>query len=448
MSETRPPQDSPIVAAHPSIAAGSARLLLSRVIASGSTFVAFLVLARALVPSERGAVAFVMTAGLVLAGLSSFGLDNATAIFASRWERDRGVLLANLYLFSLSAAALAAGAAAIALTLLPSIRPAGVGAFELLALVVGTVGLRGIGANAAFLLGCSRFRDQAVAYAAGPVVLCGLLGTAWLVHDVGVASSCGLWAMAQVVGAMVGLVAVLRVQQPGRASIALAKRSLEFGIRAWGGSVANLLNARVDQVIMGLISTETALGVYAVAANASEVALYLPGMVALALIPTVARVEPIERVETTLRIFRSLLVLATAVVLLGLACAPLIPVVFGQDYSPSVEPYILLLPGAIPYVALSVLSGSLAASMAPGRSSIGPVTALTVGIALDLMLIPSYGANGAAIAATAAFALGGLAAAIAYIALTGVSARAFVPRGDDFGMIRGLARRTVGLPPE
>ena len=58
---------------------------------------------------------------------------------------------------------------------------------------------------------------------------------------------------------------------------------------AWLGGVAHLLNARVDQVLMGLIASQAALGTYAVAVNASEVLFYLPSAVGTALLPVVAR---------------------------------------------------------------------------------------------------------------------------------------------------------------
>ena len=427
----------------PSIAGGSARLLIARVIASAATFVAFLILARTLVPSERGPVAFVMTTGLILAGISGFGLDSATTVFASRWTRTRSSLLTNLYLFSLAAAALVGGLAAVALALAPSVRPAGVEGAELAALLVGTVALRAIGSSGAFLLGCGRFREQVLVYSAGPVSLTCFLAVAWLIDDIGVGAACGLWAASQVLGAVVGLVAVLYVQRPGRVSMSLAKRTFDFGLRAWGGTIAGFLNARLDQVIMGLISTEVALGIYAVATNASEVSLYLSETVGLALLPAVARATGAERVETTLRTFRALLLVTTGIVAIGVMCSPLIPIVFGSDYEPSVAPYLLRLPGAIPFVAIRVFTSALGASLAPGRSSIPSVTALVVGIALDFALIPQYGANGAAVAATAAFTTGGIVAATLYCMLAGTGPRDLIPHRSDFATVRGLLSRSV-----
>jgi O-antigen/teichoic acid export membrane protein len=194
-------------------------------------------------------------------------------------------------------------------------------------------------------------------------------------------------------------------------------------------------------VITGLIASEATLGIYAVAVNGSEVALYLPGVVGLVIVPVIARSVAAERVEVTLRVFRVLFVFALATITIGYACTPLLPIIFGEDYEPSVEPYLWLLPGGLGYTALVVFSASLLASSKPGRSSLGPLAALVVGVALDFALIPPYGATGAAVAATAAFAAGGVVAATVYRTVARVVARLLLPRRSDLDLMRGQARR-------
>jgi O-antigen/teichoic acid export membrane protein len=426
---------------HVSIVHGSLRLLVSRALASGAMFVAVLLLARALEPAGRGAVAFVMMAGLVLAGISRFGVDEATIVFAARMRRERSQLLTNLTLFTFAMSLLLAGLTVLVLWLAPSVRPAGVDGVELLSLWIGTVALALTGAFIAYLLGCTRFLAQAVVAATAPVLLAIMFGARMVAGELTVRSACVLWAAAQVVAFAVGLVAAGRVEGAGRPARALFTRSLNFGLRAWIGSLATFLNARVDQVIMGLIASEAALGIYAVSVNASEVALYLPGVVGLVIVPVIARSAVAERVETTLRVFRVLVLFTVATIAVGYALTPLLPVVFGSAYEPSITPYLLLLPGGIGYTALVVFSASALASSAPGRSSLGPLVAVVVGITLDFVLIPSYGATGAAIAASAAFLAGGIAAAVVYRTIAEIDPRMLVPRRIDFDLIRGQARR-------
>src|SRR4029079_12804406 len=62
----------------------------------------------------------------------------------------------------------------------------------------------------------------------------------------------------------------------GRPDGRLMRESLRFGFRAWLGGLAHLLNARVDQVLLGLLATQAALGTYAVAVNGSGTPLLPP----------------------------------------------------------------------------------------------------------------------------------------------------------------------------
>ena len=140
-------------------------------------------------------------------------------------------------------------------------------------------------------------------------------------------------------------------------------------------------------------STQAALGTYAVAVNASEVLFYLPSAVGTALLPAVARMGADSGVDRTLRVFRVVMILTLAAVAIAAAhVGPvLLPLVFGHNYDGSVEPFLLLLPSALGFVASSVFSNALLASGAPALSSLGPVVSLIIGVALDLILIPSTG---------------------------------------------------------
>jgi Na+-driven multidrug efflux pump len=95
------------------------------------------------------------------------------------------------------------------------------------------------------------------------------------------------------------------------------------------------------------------------------------------------------------------------------------------------------------FAASSVFSNALLASSAPTLSSVGPVISVTLGIALDLVLIPRYGASGAAAAASIALLAGGAAAASAYRRRAALPLGALVPRRADVVALPGLADRAL-----
>ena len=256
------------------------------------------------------------------------------------------------------------------------------------------------------------------------------------------------WVTAQAIPALLCCAIAARGTGFGRVDPRLLAETIRYGLRAWLGGLAHLLNARVDQVLLGLLATQTALGTYAVAVNASEVLFYLPSAVSTALLPVVARSSGSARTESTLRVFRVVMIVTLAAVAVAAVTGPfLLPLVFGAAYAGAVQPFLWLLPAAPGFVASAVFSNALLASGAPGLSSLGPVTSLVVGVGLDLLLIPRLGATGAAMAASAALLSGGVAAAVAYAARSGLRPGALVPRRADVELLASRAMRRAGARP-
>jgi O-antigen/teichoic acid export membrane protein len=431
-----------------SITGNSMRVLTAQVVGNAGYFVSVLLLARGLPPAERGAVAFVTVSALVISSLASFGTADATKVFAAQRPAARPRLLSNVVLASAAGGTAGGLVACAALIAMAGARPDGIGALELVAIAAGSVvGALGL-AGAAFLHGCSRFRVYSRLLAFGPWLYAVLLAVMWAEWGLTVDRAAVAWVIAQAVPAVLFCGAAARGTGFGRPDLRLLAETVRYGVRAWLGGLAHLLNARVDQVLLGLLATQAALGTYAVAVNASEVLFYLPSAVGTALLPAVARAGVATGVERTLRVFRVVMIITLAAVAVAALVGPvLLPVVFGGDYHGSVEPFLFLLPSAIGFVASAVFSNALLASGAPALSSLGPVVSLTIGVALDLILIPKHGAAGAAIAASAALLCGGAAAAIAYGIRSGLPPGALVPRWGDVELLASLAMRRAGARP-
>jgi O-antigen/teichoic acid export membrane protein len=314
-------------------------------------------------------------------------------------------------------------------------------------LVVGTLAYALVVAGSLFLQGCSRFRAYTAVVAGAPWLYAGLLGGVWATAGLTVDRAIVVWVVAQAVpGALLCAVAV-RAIGLGRPDAGLLAETVPFGLRAWLGGLAHFLNARIDQVILGLLAAEQALGVYAVAVNASEILFYLPAAVATAMLPAVAAADVGLQVERTLRAFRCVAVVTVAGAVAAAALGPLlVPVVFGDAYRAAVGPFLWLLASAPGYAACAVFSSGLLASSSPSLSSLGPAVALVVTVALDLLLIPAHGATGAAAAASGALLAGGAAAAVAFRRRAGLPLRRLVPGRADLAVLRGAAGRALPRP--
>jgi O-antigen/teichoic acid export membrane protein len=424
-----------------SVARGSALLFWAKVAGNAGFFVAVLMLAHGLGPSGRGTIAFITVTALVVARVSGFGVGEATTVYAAREPEGRDVLLSNLVLFMLASSLIAAGLACAALQLLGDERPAGVGQSQLAILAAGTLVSALVEAGAAFLLGCGRLRRLALITATASWLYPLLLAVVWLGAGLTVTRAALAWVATELLRALLLLRQSARGIALVRPRLGLLVDSMRFGIRAWVGSFARFLNFRIDQILMGLLASEAALGIYAVAVNASEVLLYLPAATATALLPIAASAEPEQRGQQTLRAFRSAALLTTGAVVVAAILGPLLlPVVFGTAFRSSVEPFLWLLPGALGFAATAVFSNALVASKSPGLSSLGPLVSLVVGVALDLVLIPRFGATGAAAAASTAFLAGGSVAVAAYASRSPFAWKALLlPRRGDLEVLRALA---------
>ena len=162
-----------------------------------------------------------------------------------------------------------------------------------------------------------------------------------------------------------------------RPRLALLGESFRFGARAWIGSLARFLNFRVDQIMVAFLATEATLGIYAVAVNCSELLLYVPGAVA----GSSSRSSPSPAAEhgprRTLHVVRGVILLTGASTLVAALVGPwLLPILFGSAFQASVMPFLLLLPGALGFVFMSIFSSGLIGSAPPGRSSLGAIVAL------------------------------------------------------------------------
>lgn len=423
------------------MARGSILFFASSVAGAAGFFVASLLLARLLGPSGRGTVAFVTVTALLTAHVVKLGLGQATLVLAARRPDTRAALLSNLLTFSLLAS-LAGTAVVVGGLYVLDVGPAGFESSHLAILAAAIVAASLVDDN--FLIGTGRLGPAAAISASGGWLCAAAVGALTLIGELGVETAMLAWVAAHLLWAALLAVVGLRVAGASLPSLRLLTDSMQFGVRAWGGSVSTFLNARADQLLVGVIATDVTLGLYVVAVNAAEILLFLPNAVATSLLPALARDRAFDATERTLRTFRSASVVTLAsIAVTGALGWVLIPVLFGPAFQGSVEPFLWLLPGALGYAALSIFVGALLAAQAPGLTSVSRAVALGAGLMLDLALIPVFGAAGAAAAASAAFLAGGATAALLYRRTTRFRWGEMLPGRRDIVFLRLVAARAV-----
>lgn len=190
----------------------------------------------------------------------------------------------------------------------------------------------------------------------------------------------------------------------GRPDHLLGRRVMSYGLRGQVGGLITLLNLRLDFAILGAMAGPAVLGAYAVASKYAEL-LRLPGT-ALTWVcyPRLASLGEADAARQARRMLRpALLGIVAAAIPVALLASPVMRLLYGAEFAPAIDPARVLLVGMLLAGASGVASAYLYGRGSPGLNSLVLGLGLVVTVVLDLLLIPRFGAMGAAIASTAAY---------------------------------------------
>lgn len=192
---------------------------------------------------------------------------------------------------------------------------------------------------------------------------------------------------------------------------------LGFGARGQLGNLLWLVNLRLDFLLLGVLAGPATLGVYAVASKFAELMRLPATALNYVLYPRFTRALPAVASRDARHLLgRACLVSMAATPLLAGLSIVALPLLFGKEFQPAVVPACLLLVGLAVEGAAAVASAYLWGAGRPGANSVGMGVGVVITIALDLLLIPRYGASGAAIASSAAYlATAGVLSRLAWV---------------------------------
>jgi O-antigen/teichoic acid export membrane protein len=430
--------------------AGSEPSFVTSALATYSTNVAaaalslgnVLVTAWALGAVGRGEVAFLTTIAYLTSQVAALGIQQANVNLAGREPELTRALLGTSIALSALVGAAAAGVVAVAIALVPAI--GGDVATPLLALALVSVPLLVLQLCVQHLvLAHHGFRAINAAWLLVPVVTCGVNGTLALAGALTTGAAVGSWVAGQAIATVLlwrSLVGAFG--GPTRPQRALARRMLSFGLRAHGGRVMLLGNYRLDQWIVGSVAGTRELGVYSVAVAWAETLFFLPTALATVQRPYLVRADAVGAARRAAAVLRIALLLTIPLALALIALAPLLcEGLFGEEFAEATGQVRVLALGAFGIVVLKLLGSALTAQGRPLSETAAVGVAFVLILALDVALIPPFGADGAALASTVAYSAGGLAAAVLFIRALPARAGWLVPRPADVRLVREQGMR-------
>jgi O-antigen/teichoic acid export membrane protein len=208
-----------------------------------------------------------------------------------------------------------------------------------------------------------------------------------------------------------------------RPSAALAREIYAFGMRGQVGAMMSLLNLRLDFAVLGALAGPVPLGSYAIASKYAELLRLPPLAISWVLYPRYAMDDPFKAGRKARSLLpRAGLMIALASLPLGLGAGYLLPLVYGEAFRAAVVPAQILIVGLSVQGVAGVLTAYFYGTGRPGLNSVAMGGGLLLTLALDLLLIPRFGATGAAVASTCAYLTSAVALLVAFWMVTRKSA--------------------------
>ncbi len=224
-------------------------------------------------------------------------------------------------------------------------------------------------------------------------------------------------------------------------------RFIRYGMRYQVYSAFNALHQQVDIILLGwMLVAQVQIGYYATAVGLVQMLWQIPNAVTMVLFPYVAAQPKDDAVSIrTAQLCRlSTLTMAAAGIGMALFAAPVITLLYGEAYLPATTPLLILLPGIISVSVSRIAGGHLM-----GRNKLWSMTVITIivmvlNVALNYVLVPVIGVNGAALASTVTYTINAVLTAWLLSREGHVSILdTLIPRPADITLLLTGARRVA-----
>ena len=422
----------PPLAAEEALTPGAVQRVLSRGLVragiltylfSGATLVANLVTgvitARALGPDGRGVTVALLTLTQLIGFVFAAGATQSLSYFVARRPEDAPRLLTTWSLMLLPLAALGI---VIGQLLLPVLFEEGsealtVGRWFVFAIVL----VIGAELYCGLLLGLHDFFVYNALRLAQPLLTAIAFIVLWPLDALTVESALIATSLATIGSLVVGFGRAVTRAGVGAPDLRLGARSLWYGIRGQGSSVATNLTARLDVAMLPGYVSNASVGIYSVATNVSLIVYALANTFSGLVLPAAAREPERASLKVIGSLWAVLLIAGAMAVILAALAEPLLGLVYGEDFEAAARSLRLLLPGAVLFACSSILTAGIYAAGYPFTATLTQLLGMAATVIGLVAFLPSGGITAAALVSSASYALIFVASLVAYKKLASVA---------------------------
>ncbi len=175
---------------------------------------------------------------------------------------------------------------------------------------------------------------------------------------------------------------------------------------AFAADAIQFLIYRLDMWIVDAFRGASELGRYALAVSLAQLVWIVPAATARVIFPYAPALRGLDGARLVWRAARLAILVAALVGLAGwLLSQSLVVYLFGSDFATVPELIGILLIGIIPFAGALVMGNYLSGTQSVGFNAASSIVILVVALLLDLLLIPTMGATGAAWATAVSYSL-------------------------------------------
>lgn len=229
-----------------------------------------------------------------------------------------------------------------------------------------------------------------------------------------------------------------------RPNLRLVRTTVVTGARYHLGPASVFLLLYADVFLLGAFTGAREVGVYTLAVTLAGYSRLLSDVLSQLMLNRQFASSAAESADVTVRLTRLAVLLALASTLVLTLSAPvLVSAVYGEAYAGAAPLVALLAPGMM-VLGASRLPSTYLLRLRRARLVVMPsLIVLAVNIALNLLLIPVWGAAGSAIASSLGYALLAAVQTRLFARETGIGVRNLLPRSADVRALLAAARRCL-----
>lgn len=219
--------------------------------------------------------------------------------------------------------------------------------------------------------------------------------------------------------------------------------ALIFGMKGHVGNIATHIIYRFDNFVLNFFHGPAGVGIYSLSVSLVEKVKFIPEPILSATAPRISSLKSFKSAKLTALLVRHTLLISLLLSLLLFMTVPwLLPLIYGFEYSDSVIPLLIMLPGIIAMLMGMGFSSFITLQLGkPHIMSIVSWCNLAVTLPMMFFMIRSYGVVGAAVTTTVSYLLIVVVNTTLFLKLSGESFRLLVPCHEDFKVYLSIANK-------